>query len=246
MRGETAYPRWARPSAYGAPGSGKNPKPVQNGRFFSPGTVKRGRPTVKLAASDPDVSMGQCRGCGALKANKWGEAMRRPVVLTVMSLAAVLLLAGVALAASIRCDGGPCRGTRHADQMSGSPRVDKMSGLGSQDRMNGNRGNDVMNGGDGSDLMNGGFGNDRMSGGPGNDTMTGGPASDNLVGGTGTDRIEGDGGNDRINIAGDNQADSVNCGTGNDTLIFDAQDQNGIQLIEFLTRTNCENPHPIP
>jgi len=85
-----------------------------------------------------------------------------------------------------------------------------------------------------------------MSGGPGNDTMTGGPASDNIVGGTGTDRIEGDGGNDRINIAGDNQADSVDCGTGNDTLILDAQDQGDLNFLEFAERTSCEKLQPAP
>lgn len=171
--------------------------------------------------------------------------MRRPVLLITIALAAVLLSAGVALAASVRCDGGPCRGTNNADKMTGSLRNDRMSGLGSQDRMGGNRGNDVMFGGSGADTMGASYGNDRMFGGPGNDTMSGGPSSDRIVGGTGTDTIYGSTGNDYINAAGDGANDFVDRGTGdNDTVVVDVQEQNPANPADFIAGTTCENVVP--
>lgn len=166
--------------------------------------------------------------------------MRGPVVLTTIVLATVFLVAGVALAASVRCDGGPCRGTNQADQMSGSNRADKMFGRGGHDRMDGNRDNDEMYGGSGADTMNGSYGSDRMFGGPDNETMSGGPAKDRMFGDAGTDRIEGNNGNDYINIAGDGETDSVNCGIGFDTLVLDLQDQGNLTLDEVVARTGCE------
>ena len=56
--------------------------------------------------------------------------MRRTMVLTASMALAVLLGCGVALAATVNCEGGTCVGTRSNDTLFGTPRVDKKFGLG--------------------------------------------------------------------------------------------------------------------
>ena len=148
-------------------------------------------------------------------------------------------LTGVAVAATVRCDGGPCRGTNKADTITGSSQRDRMSGLGGHDRMGGGRGSDRIYGGDGADTMSGGYGNDFLSGGPDGETMSGGPFSDRMFGGTGVDSIFGNSGNDTI-FAEDGQADSISCGAGEDTAFIDGADL-GVPLDEFISVTSCED-----
>lgn len=171
----------------------------------------------------------------------WGEDMRRPVFLIALTLAAVLMSAGVALAASIKCDGGTCRGTNRIDTMTGSTRVDRMYGFGGNDKMGGGHNNDLLVGGGGSETMNGSFGFDTLYGNDFADTISGGPANDEIYAGPGTDTVYGGTGNDYVVIAGDGQNDSVNCGTGNDdTLVLDLQELGGSNLIEYAEQTSCE------
>ena len=154
----------------------------------------------------------------------------------------VLSFAGSAMAARVACDGGICRGTNRIDMMAGSTRLDRMYGFGGNDRMNGSYNNDVMVGGGGSDNVNGSFGYDTLYGNNFADTISGGPANDKIYAGPGADTVYGGSGNDYVVIAGDNQNDSANCGTGNnDTLVLDLQELGGSNLIEYADQTSCEN-----
>jgi hypothetical protein len=122
------------------------------------------------------------------------------VMLAVMGTA-LMLAAGVALAATIDCpnrDGGRCVGTPGKDTMLGRAQADDMSGRTGNDTMSGRGGNDVMVGDIGADDLNGGPGNDR------------------LEGGTGEDFLNGRKGDDRIFAARDRDSDSVTCGPGQD------------------------------
>lgn len=166
--------------------------------------------------------------------------MRRATSLLAVMGLAVLLSAGVALAASVRCDGGACRGTKKADTMTGSQRADRMYGGGGNDKMFGNRSNDLMFGGTGFDTMDGGYGSDRMYGQSRNDTMRGGPAHDRMYGGPGRDALYGENGADYIVAAGDGETDSVNCGLGTDTAVVDAADLMNSTLEEFIAVSSCE------
>ena len=150
--------------------------------------------------------------------------MRRSSILITVVVTAVLLSAGVALAATIKCDGGLCRGTNKADKMSGSLGRDRMLGRGGADIIRGNRGNDTMSGGIGADTMFGSYGNDRM------------------FGGDGTDDIEGNHGNDYIVVAGDAANDIADCGPGEqDTVVIDAGEIPAGDLADFVAQSDCEN-----
>jgi Ca2+-binding RTX toxin-like protein len=104
--------------------------------------------------------------------------------------------------------------------------------------LNGLGGNDTLKGFDGPDKIDGGAGDDNLNGGNGDDTITGGPGKDTIVGDAtaggcyvigylGTCKAPW--GNDTINAV-DGEADSVDCGPGQDTANVDAID----------TVTNCE------
>jgi Ca2+-binding RTX toxin-like protein len=167
--------------------------------------------------------------------------MRRATILLAVMGLAVLLSAGAALAASVRCDGGVCRGTAKSDTMRGSQKTDRMYGGGGFDIMYGYRDNDVMLGGTGFDTMDGGYGSDRMYGQTQNDTMRGGPAHDRMYGGPGRDALYGENGADYIVAAGDRETDSISCGLGSDTAVIDAvADMTRATLIEFIEVTSCE------
>ena len=47
--------------------------------------------------------------------------MRRAILMGAFVVPAILLIAGVAYARTIDCDGGDCKGTNNADTMNGSP-----------------------------------------------------------------------------------------------------------------------------
>lgn len=65
--------------------------------------------------------------------------------------------------------------------------------------------------------------------GPGNDEVWGGTGADTITGGTGLDKLNGGTGNDRI-LAADGEADTIDCGEGDDRAVTDASD----------VVTNCE------
>jgi Ca2+-binding RTX toxin-like protein len=139
--------------------------------------------------------------------------VRRSVLLLAAVAVALTLASGVALARTIDCDGGKCRGTNNKDTMYGSPRHDTMYGL---------RGADLMRGNGSADSVNGDGGRDRLSGGRGNDTVNGGDDDDVVAGNTGTDTLNAGNGDDRVEAA-DGRRDYISCGNGShDLVIFDA------------------------
>jgi Ca2+-binding RTX toxin-like protein len=88
--------------------------------------------------------------------------MRKVLLLLTPMTLALLLAAGVALAATVTCKVGvACNGTTSADTITGTTSNDTIKGLG---------GNDTIKALDGIDKINGGPKNDTMNGGPGNDT----------------------------------------------------------------------------
>ena len=125
--------------------------------------------------------------------------------MSAMLISAVLLIAGVAYAATIDCNGGDCQGTNDADTMNGSPQDDTMLamdggdtlfGVGGMDALKGQGGGDEIFGGEGNDKVKGGFGMDRVDGGEGNDLVRGGThsnandrARDVLICGPGRDKV---------------------------------------------------------
>jgi Ca2+-binding RTX toxin-like protein len=88
--------------------------------------------------------------------------MRKTLLLLTTMALALLLAAGVALAATVTCQVGvACNGTSSADTITGTTSNDTIKGLG---------GNDTIRALDGVDKINGGPNNDTMNGGPANDT----------------------------------------------------------------------------
>jgi Ca2+-binding RTX toxin-like protein len=115
--------------------------------------------------------------------------MRRAAILLATIALAVVVGGGVAVAATIQCDGGFCSGTNRPDSIFGTNRHDAIfardggdfvSGARGADNLNGERGNDEVLGGRGDDWVKGGRGHDVAGGGPGNDWITGG-SGDNVI-----------------------------------------------------------------
>jgi Ca2+-binding RTX toxin-like protein len=99
--------------------------------------------------------------------------MRRALSLAVVGAVLVVAFAGVALAATIQCTGGPCFGTNNPDQITGSAQADQIEAR---------AGDDTVNAGTGGDDLFGDQGNDTI------DALDTPPLRDTLVsGGTGND-----------------------------------------------------------
>ena len=82
--------------------------------------------------------------------------MTRRAAILFAAMATVLVLAsGVALAASIRCAGGECKGTPKADEMSGTARRDVMRAFGGNDKLYAKVGDDDLYGHFGADRLYG-------------------------------------------------------------------------------------------
>jgi Ca2+-binding RTX toxin-like protein len=93
--------------------------------------------------------------------------MRTTVLMMLASMVSALLLAcGVALAATISCDGGLCRGTDKPDTMTGSRHRDTMKGLAGDDSLMARASADTVVGGTGDDVLKGQEGDDRYVFGP--------------------------------------------------------------------------------
>jgi len=105
-----------------------------------------------------------------------------------------------------------CAGTEAT--IVGTGRPDQLSATNGDDVIAAGNGNDTGAAGGGTDLVCGGEGADRVSGGAGGDTVSGGAGSDTVSGGPGNDTIN----------ARDGAADSINCGTGTDTVRLDPED----------------------
>ena len=66
------------------------------------------------------------------------RSMNRTTVAALLVVAMALLLAsGVVLARSITCTGGPCNGTKRADQITGSAVADTINGRAGGDTIDG-------------------------------------------------------------------------------------------------------------
>ena len=133
--------------------------------------------------------------------------MKKLVPLSVFVLVGVLLVAGVAYARTVNCDGGDCTGTNAADTMYRSASDDKMLSQDGSDRLYGEGGMDMLKGKGGGDSIFGGEGNDKVNGGHGRDRVEGGKGDDLVRGGT-------------HGVANDHARDLLLCGPGRDRVYF--------------------------
>jgi Ca2+-binding RTX toxin-like protein len=139
--------------------------------------------------------------------------VKRSVLLLLAVVVGLLLVSGVAIARTINCDGGQCRGTNSSDTMYGSGGRDNIYSLRGADLVRGNGGSDSVNGDGGRDWLSGGRGNDEVNGGDRDDVVAGNSGFDALNGGNGDDRVE----------AVDGMEDQISCGNGShDIAVFDA------------------------
>jgi hypothetical protein len=99
--------------------------------------------------------------------------------------------------------------------------VTKTGGQG-HDRIAGTAGADELSGLRGPDLLIGGAGDDVLIGGRGRDTLRGGPGHDGFNMREGVELAAP--GGDRIS-ARDGAPDEINCGSGDDTAIVDAEEE---------------------
>ena len=127
------------------------------------------------------------------------------------------------------------RSGRGDDASSGGDDRDHVFGGRGNDTVSGDAGNDRVHGGSGDDTVAGGVGDDRAGGGKGNDSVDGGEGNDNLFGGWGADTVSGGNGNDRLHaLAPDRQADTLDCGDGQDVAWVRRSEK------DTTTITNCE------
>lgn len=124
-------------------------------------------------------------------------------------------------------------GTAFGDRMVGAEGSDLLRAGAGDDCLEGGSNADVLDGGPGADRLLGGLGRDRLFGGAGKDRLTAGMGHDYLTGSTGDDvlnpgkgrdRAVGGPGNDTVN-ARDRARDSIDCGTGRDTVRADRFDR---------------------
>lgn len=152
--------------------------------------------------------------------------------LMMLALVVVMVLAfcSVAVAATVRCDGGSCRGTEGSDNLKGSAKRDIAYAFGGNDNITGNGGSDELYGAVGADRvlggaapdeLYGGSGRDRVNGESGIDDIFGGYGADTLIGGEGSDYISGGNGNDLVS-AQEGTFDVISCGFGTDTAVVDS------------------------
>lgn len=94
-------------------------------------------------------------------------------------------------------------------------------GNGGNDKLTAGDYQDTLDGGAGNDVINGGFGNDVLTGGPGQDTILADATSASCGWYSYTCKIPF--GNDVVN-ARDGEADTIDCGVGEDRAVVDAID----------------------
>ena len=180
-----------------------------------------------------------------------GKRMRKTVLFMASTALAVLVVCGVALAATIQCPnraGNLCVGTTGADTLTGTANSDEIrgragadviDGLGAKDRLTGGPGKDVMSGGDGADDLFGGRGGDKTF-------DSGGTPQPGIIGGLGPDGLNGGAGDDFINAANDGSVDNISCGAssgqGGDIVAFD---KNNAGITDVLDAT-CDDAQQVP
>ena len=124
-------------------------------------------------------------------------------------------------------------GSAKRNHLNGTIAGDRLLGLGGNDVLQGFGGTDCLFGGAGKDVLKGGTGGDRLFGNDGNDTLRGGDGKDKLVGGKGKDTFRAGAGKDRV-LAADGHEESVDCGSGSDTVVADHKDK--LHHCEHVTR----------
>lgn len=95
---------------------------------------------------------------------------------------------------------------------------DYLEGYNAVDTFVGGDGNDTLVGYGGNDQFWGGNGNDVLRGMNGNDQLVGGAGDDHLNGAAGADRLWGEAGNDTLIGIDGQTGDSLDAGTGRDTI----------------------------
>jgi Ca2+-binding RTX toxin-like protein len=130
--------------------------------------------------------------------------MRRAAILLAVIALAIVVGGGVAVAATIRCDGGRCSGTNRPDSIFGTNRHDAIFAKDGGDFVNGRAGADNLNGEDGDDEVLGGWGDDWVKGGRHDDAVAGGLGNDRITGGPGDNDIWADDGMRDLIVCGDN------------------------------------------
>jgi hypothetical protein len=127
----------------------------------------------------------------------------RSAVLSLVAIAAMLLVSAVAFAHE-----GRTPGTRDSDELTMSDDDDRVFARA------------------GDDSVDGGAGDDRIRGGRGDDTLSGGDGDDRLRGGQDSDHMDGGDGDDHINGRGDGRdADEIVCGEGFDVAVLGRGDE---------------------
>ncbi|WP_415233500.1 calcium-binding protein [Pseudorhodobacter sp.] len=119
------------------------------------------------------------------------------------------------------------------DYIDGGSGADTLLGGDDDDFVQGNDGNDLLDGGNGNDSLAGHMHNDNMTGDIGDDSILGGDDDDTLSGGEGDDWLAGGYGNDELH--GDAGQDTLDGNAGNDTIWgFDANNPTNSQDADFL------------
>jgi Ca2+-binding RTX toxin-like protein len=109
------------------------------------------------------------------------------------------------------------------DTIDGGAGTDVIDGSDGDDVITGGAGDDQIQGGRGSDTIDGQVGDDTIDGGIGDDVIHGGVGADRITGGSGVDKLFGDAGKDILNSR-DGAIDTLDCGTGKDTIDRDPND----------------------
>jgi Ca2+-binding RTX toxin-like protein len=132
--------------------------------------------------------------------------MRRTILLMATMTLTVLVVGGIAYAATITCDGAgdqqpapeDCRGTDQADSITGTSSGEFIDARAGDDTVDARAGDDVVFGREGQDTIHLRSGEDQVDAGAGSDTLFGEGAHDSLSGGGGVNLYFGGPGPDRI------------------------------------------------
>lgn len=114
-------------------------------------------------------------------------------------------------------------GSFQQDTIDGGPGTDVIDGSDGDDIITGGAGDDQIQGGRDSDTIDGQVGDDTIDGGIGDDVIHGSVGADRITGGSGVDKLFGDAGKDILNSR-DGAIDTLDCGTGKDTIDSDPND----------------------
>ncbi|WP_378949001.1 Hint domain-containing protein [Paracoccus sp. R86501] len=137
------------------------------------------------------------------------------------------------------------------DSIIGGTGNDTLLGGAGNDTLLGGDGNDSLDGGDGDDTLQGGAGNDTLFGGAGTNTVFGGEGDDFWLGGSGTagtagvDNVQLEGGNDTAELGyfpSGGPIDTIDGGTGIDTIAFDSAALNNFNIGITLNDTGAATP----